>query len=308
MDFTCIIPAYNRERTIGRAIESALGQTMGHPEVIVVEDGSTDGTASVAASFEPHITCITQSNSGGAVARNTGARAASTRWIAFLDSDDYWQPEHLARMNAAIHATDGRAAYYFGDLQRTEAEGGTTQWDRANFRIDGDWEMIEDGTPWLLRSRMPMMLQGSCFDRVRFLEKGGLWGQLRRRHDTHAFLLHGLGQPICAVKGVGTVMTSDEQGERLTAELTPETLGYHGYSIMLWADILGRFPDLQGKHRSRLRYRLSRSHLSSARLEAQGGRLGHAAAHFVKALRTSPSYVLRSLSGRRRSELELFES
>lgn len=308
MDFTCIIPAYNRERTIARAIESALGQSIGRPQVVVVDDGSTDRTVEIVSSYQRDVTCITQENAGGAAARNAGALAASTPWIAFLDSDDYWRPKHLARMYAAIQATEGRAAFYFCDLQRTEAEAGVTQWARANFQMKDDWLMIQDGTPWLLRARMPMMLQGSCFHRLRFLENGGLWNELRRRHDTHAFLVHGLGQPICAVSGVGTVMTSDEQGERLTAELTPSTLGYHAYSIMLWSDILARFPDLGGAERSRLTYRLARSRISSMRLEASRGMLGKATAHLLRALLASPPYVLRTMFGRPRGEVDLYGS
>jgi len=95
LDVTVVIPAYNREAIVGRAVLSALTQ-MPHPaaEVIVVDDGSTDGTAEVAARLGARV--IRQQNKGEGGARNTGIEAATSTWLAFLDSDDEWLPRHLA--------------------------------------------------------------------------------------------------------------------------------------------------------------------------------------------------------------------
>lgn len=90
-----IIPAYNAEPLLGRAIESALDQELRPREVIVIDDGSTDGTADVARSFGDRIVFLRQPNQGQGAARNAGLQVAAGRFIAFLDADDYWDRRFL---------------------------------------------------------------------------------------------------------------------------------------------------------------------------------------------------------------------
>lgn len=93
-DVTVVIPAYQRVDFVGRAVLSALSQRPRRPaEVIVVDDGSTDGTGDVAERFGA--TVVRQPNAGEGAARNTGLRTARTAWVALLDSDDEWLPNHL---------------------------------------------------------------------------------------------------------------------------------------------------------------------------------------------------------------------
>lgn len=92
-----VIPAYNSEKYIAGTIESVLNQTQPADEIIVVDDGSSDGTADVVRSFGDKVTLIQQENAGASVARNTGIKAAKGNWIAFLDGDDEWVPEKLQR-------------------------------------------------------------------------------------------------------------------------------------------------------------------------------------------------------------------
>ena len=94
-----VIPLYNKRETVARALRSVLGQTVQEFEVVVVDDGSTDGSADIVLSFaEPRIRIITQPNSGVSAARNRGIREASSEMIAFLDADDEWLPELLERL------------------------------------------------------------------------------------------------------------------------------------------------------------------------------------------------------------------
>lgn len=87
---TCVIPVYNGAAYLGEALDSVFGQSYGNIEVIVVDDGSTDSTAQVLAGLGERIIAIRQENAGPAHARNTGIRAASGRYISFLDADDLW--------------------------------------------------------------------------------------------------------------------------------------------------------------------------------------------------------------------------
>ncbi len=90
-----IMPAYNTARYIREAIDSVLDQDYGNKELIVIDDGSTDGTLDIVRSYGDRLTLITQQNQGSAVARNAGLAAARGEYIAFLDSDDVWLPGKL---------------------------------------------------------------------------------------------------------------------------------------------------------------------------------------------------------------------
>ena len=94
-DVSVIIPAYQAEKTIGRALESVLAQTMRPKEVIVIDDGSLDETLKIACSFEGkvegvEVRVVTQKNCGAGAARNHGVSLAKGNLVAFLDSDDEW--------------------------------------------------------------------------------------------------------------------------------------------------------------------------------------------------------------------------
>jgi glycosyltransferase involved in cell wall biosynthesis len=90
-----IIPTYNRSHYLARAINSALAQKYSPLEIIVVDDGSTDNTPNVIASFRDQIIPVRQDNMGVSAARNLGLQIARGEYIAFLDSDDFWAEEKL---------------------------------------------------------------------------------------------------------------------------------------------------------------------------------------------------------------------
>jgi glycosyltransferase involved in cell wall biosynthesis len=97
-----IVPTFNRSHVVGRAINSVLEQTYDRIELIVVDDGSTDDTASLLSGYGNAIKVLKQTNSGPTVARNRGVNLARGDLIAFLDSDDYWLPTKLAKQVALM--------------------------------------------------------------------------------------------------------------------------------------------------------------------------------------------------------------
>ena len=99
---SAVIAAYDSERFVAAAIESVLAQTHAPLECIVMDDGSSDGTAKVAGGFGDRVRTISQPNAGVAAARNRGAEAARGEFLAFLDADDAWRPERLERQLATI--------------------------------------------------------------------------------------------------------------------------------------------------------------------------------------------------------------
>jgi glycosyltransferase involved in cell wall biosynthesis len=120
-----IIPAYNAEPFIRDSVSSALAQTHRDLEVIVVNDGSTDGTKDRLREFGDRIRVHDQVNKGLPGARNAGASLATGSWIAFLDADDLWMPEkierQLARSNAPMRYTDRLNFGARGDLPELQS-------------------------------------------------------------------------------------------------------------------------------------------------------------------------------------------
>ena len=97
MNIAVIIPTFDRQHFLGRAIDSVLSQTRPAHEVIVIDDGSTDGTVPWLKKEYPTVKLIEQTNQGVSAARNAGIQQAQSEWIALLDSDDEWFPEKLER-------------------------------------------------------------------------------------------------------------------------------------------------------------------------------------------------------------------
>src|SRR5258708_27298700 len=104
MQVSILIPCYNAEQWVGQAIESALGQTWPEKEVIVVDDGSTDGSLEIIRRFSGHIRWETGPNRGGNPARNPLLDLASGTWLQYLDADDYLQHNKIAGQMERIEA------------------------------------------------------------------------------------------------------------------------------------------------------------------------------------------------------------
>ena len=117
--FTVVIPLFQKAPYVRRALESVCAQTVPADEILVVNDGSTDGGDDVARAFVPpaggpRVRVIDQPNRGVSSARNAGIAAASQPYVAFLDADDRWRPGFLARMRDLIERYPGGMLYGSG--------------------------------------------------------------------------------------------------------------------------------------------------------------------------------------------------
>ena len=178
-----IIPVYNGERFLAEALQSVLNQTLPSDEIIVVDDGSTDETATVAAMFGSRLHYIKQVHRGVASARNCGLGAAKTEFIAFLDADDLWPEDKLERQVVVLRANPDLAlvlgrVQYFGlftaDEERIKFEGpehttvgvnlGSGVFRRSAFEQAGGFDETLDryeDHDWFLRARenqLPMAI------------------------------------------------------------------------------------------------------------------------------------------------------
>lgn len=110
-----IIPCFNAERWIGEAIDSCLNQTYPHLQIIVIDDGSTDKSLEIIQSFSGAITWETGVNRGGNYARNRGFALAQGNYIQYLDGDDYFLPDKIAKQMSFL--TQHQADIVYGDVR-----------------------------------------------------------------------------------------------------------------------------------------------------------------------------------------------
>jgi glycosyltransferase involved in cell wall biosynthesis len=144
-----VIPTYNREEVVDRAIDSALNQTQQNIEIIVVDDASTDNTREVVTSYDDSrlVYIRHEKNKGGSAARNTGIKRANGKYIAFLDSDDEWDKDKLKiQINCLKNRNEKWGAIYCGF--RTKRNNPLTTFVDSQFHgntgQEGNSEIIKD--------------------------------------------------------------------------------------------------------------------------------------------------------------------
>lgn len=128
MRMSAVVPCYNAEAFIADCLDSIRDQSQATSEIVVVDDGSTDGSVGRVAEWRRRnpatpVRVISQDNQGVSAARNTGWRAASGDWVAFLDADDLWLPRHNETLLQAARAHDG-CALVFADAERLDLPDG----------------------------------------------------------------------------------------------------------------------------------------------------------------------------------------
>ena len=136
-----VIPAYNRAGQVGRALESVSRQTYPHWEIVVVDDASTDGTAQAVearAADIGHLRLARHAcNLGAQAARNTGIRASRGPWIAFLDSDDWWEPDSLELRLAEARRLLSATELAVGEIAEATGFANQFHFSRAFRRASG---------------------------------------------------------------------------------------------------------------------------------------------------------------------------
>lgn len=121
-EVTVVIPSYNRAACLRDTIASLLAQTVRPAQIVVVDDGSTDDTAGVCRAFPPLVEYIRRANGGCPAARNTGIRAATGEYVAFVDADDVWEPTKL-EVQLALHAARPEIGWSIANHVTTDQRG-----------------------------------------------------------------------------------------------------------------------------------------------------------------------------------------
>ncbi|MBI5571567.1 MAG: glycosyltransferase [Desulfomonile tiedjei] len=183
---SAIIPTYDRAGVVERAIRSVLDQTFRDFELIVVDDGSRDGTTEVLSRFDDRLTAVFQENRGVSAARNAGITRAQGELLAFLDSDDEWLPNKLARQVAVF---DPRRPLFICHTDELWCCNGRPVRQKEIHRKQGG-HFFERALERCLISPSSVMLSRSLLDRVGSFDETlpaaedyDLWLRITAFHD-----------------------------------------------------------------------------------------------------------------------------
>jgi glycosyltransferase involved in cell wall biosynthesis len=182
ISYSIIIPFFNREKFLKKAVQSVLCQTYLLWELILVDDGSTDGSLKIANSFtDSRIRVISYSaNRGNAFARNSGWKASNYPWVAYLDSDDWYEPEYLEKMSQAINENPSSSFFWTGVRFVSELNQGSKEefWKPLKeLPSDTFFDQLRIGSN-----------AGVCFSKKLLEKTGGFDGKLRASVDREFFL------------------------------------------------------------------------------------------------------------------------
>lgn len=199
MRISAVIPSFNRRHTLERALQSVYRQTSPVDEVILVDDGSTDGSHAMVAARFPRVKIIRQPNRGVSAARNRGIEAARSDWIALLDSDDCWLPQKIERVRGAWRSDPDQVLIHSDEI-----------WIRRGTRVNPMRKHRKSGG-WIFRHclglcaispsatvmRKSTLLELGLFDEsLPACEDYDLWLRL-----CHRFPVHYLDEPLIVKYG-----------------------------------------------------------------------------------------------------------
>jgi len=190
-----VIPTFNRNRQVQSALNSVLAQTYREFEVIVIDDGSTDGTCQAIHRIikeQSHnrnrFRYFFQPNQGQSAARNKGIFESRGQWIAFLDSDDVWMPEKLEWQIHALERYRGKSSACFTDAKLIDNLGmNTTAFRESSKRYNNTFGLDQDTVENLVKTRDPFWITTFLVDSCVARKVGGFDTHLRYAED-HDFL------------------------------------------------------------------------------------------------------------------------
>jgi len=274
-----IIPTWNRARVVCEAIESVLSQTLAGLEVIVVDDGSTDDTDSrLRARYgdDPRVTLLSQPNGGPAAARNRGLAAARGELVAFLDSDDLWDPGLLAAQVGLLelHPT---AALSFCDAHVEDERGRHGQTRFESKRFAGDCSLAG-----IIKARFPLCTPSVLIRRVALARVGGFDASFACAEDWDLWIrLIGSYEAVSLARPLVTIRRGPESLSR------QKTLEKWRAWVRLWSRHQATLIR-QGCPASLVRRRLAHAHRKLAGTAGRAGQRGEARASYLAWWRLQP--------------------
>jgi glycosyltransferase involved in cell wall biosynthesis len=284
-----VIATYNSRRFIGEAVESVLSQTYQPIEIIVVDDGSTDGTNEELQPFKERIRYLVQANQGPAAARNHGIRAAQGEYVAFLDADDLWAPSKIEKQVAAMEKSAQVGVVHCGML-RTNVQSGVTELCLSDTDRRGDLRQ-----KLLLRNRLAtstVLARCTCFEKAGLFDESlpqaedwDLWIKISRH-----FEFDYVAEPL---------VTYRVHGNNISKKIAT----MHRNQLRVIQRAFQEDPIERGNHRMR-RLSLARIHFDAGDEYLHAGDYGDAIRHLLHSVALCPLntnyyvYLLRAIMRR----------
>jgi glycosyltransferase involved in cell wall biosynthesis len=201
LNISALIPTYNRRVQVLRAIQSVLAQTLPVDEIIVVDDGSTDGTAeAIRAHYGQAVRVVGQENAGVSAARNRAIREARGNWLAFLDSDDEWLPSKIQRQIEALETLGNEVGLCFTDCTfESGTEKLSSAFEGAGFVSPHPFGIFENPAEGLVGSGSPLRMQSTLVLKSLLDEINGFDERLMLNEDYDAFFRLSFKTKFCFV-------------------------------------------------------------------------------------------------------------
>jgi len=275
LKFSALIPTYNRRAHVFRAIESILGQSIPVEEIVVVDDGSTDGTClAIQEKYGSKVRVVTQKNGGVGEARRRAVEEAKGEWVAFLDSDDEWTPGRNEMLFAVAASAPPQVAWIFGDTQFVTDAGCTDSvFAQIQFAVPQAVQIFRDPLaelPWDQEITRPPVIQSSVIRRASLIEMQCFQEGLRHGEDLLAgiqiasrFWFAAIPQVVTRLYRTGELKTSSLEltgissiavckAGMLAYELAARTSGKNEW-IDLYADRVRRLCKASARERLPIR-------------------------------------------------------
>ncbi len=203
-----VVPTYNYAHFLTFAVDSILRQTRPADEIIVVDDGSTDNTREVIAGYGDRVRYVYQPNAGLSAARNTGTREASSDWVAYLDSDDAWDPAKLQLQEQNLSQLPDALLSYTGKIH-IDVSGTPVQSVPAP-PPDALWPLMRAcnllPASSVMARRDAVLRAGGFNEELRACEDWDMWVRLRLDGP-----ITGLAEPLTLVRLTPASMSTNVQ-------------------------------------------------------------------------------------------------
>lgn len=217
ISISVILPVHNSERWLAECIDSVLAQTLPPLEIIAVNDGSTDASRSILEQYGSAVKIIDQPNCGAAAARNAAAKAAQGEWLAFIDSDDTWDPIKLEKQSALLRMHPDAVGIYC-NKRLIDSQGRTIQDSDA---CETCWPSGQIFLPLLISHTVNGFSPSQAVvKRTDYLECGGFPENQRHAEDWSLWLklsLHGpilyLIEPLVSYRRHSSSVSRESEGD-----------------------------------------------------------------------------------------------
>jgi Flp pilus assembly protein TadD len=277
LPFSVIVPAYNAEATIARAVDSVLMQQGPAFELIVCDDGSSDRTAEILAAYDdPRLRVIRQANGGRGAARNRALEAATGRFIALLDADDWWLPDKLASDLSLAESCDGDTLLY-ANLYVVNRAGHIYR------TMNGKFSVAHSGHVFPLLLQRNFVPTSTIVVPRRVVEAaGGFDPSIPRCQDWEWLLRIAVRTPFRYRNTTVGCYDAHSWGSE------EKTLGTLRGTLQMLETIARREPALIDTHAAAFARTQAAAHVGLARTAEASASFGQAAAHYADALRCTP--------------------